>query len=81
MLIDLWFFALSLPPTLARWRGIRYGIEFCDTGCTEYQAHARAFRPLSAQFAGEFQAFVCFVIKRCYERLWLKGSNSLVLIP
>lgn len=50
MLIELWF-SLVLPT--ARRRRVRYGIELCDTGCAEHQAHARAFRSLSAQPAGE----------------------------
>lgn len=50
MLIEFFF---SFVSQTARRRRIRYGIKFCDTGCTKYQAHVRTFRSLSTQLAGK----------------------------
>lgn len=37
----------------ARGRGIRYGAELRNPGCSEYQAYAGAPRSLSTEFTGK----------------------------
>lgn len=36
----------------ACWGRIWYGTEFCNSGCSEYQAHARAIGSLPSEFTG-----------------------------
>lgn len=42
----------------ACWRRIWYGTEFCNSGCSEYQAHARAIGSLPSEFTGNILLYL-----------------------
>lgn len=57
----------------ARRRRVRHGVELCDPGLAEHQAHARAAGPLSSESSGE--PFTLFV------NLFIRNESALQMTP